>query len=134
MRSDRPFVVRASLVGTLFLLAACAARSPESARDMGPPLLLTDENFYGLLGAEPVHPNEAMARVAMAECAAMGDASVEGVGSSADAARLEAVRQLSLALSRAGANAFSLRSQRWEADPAGAVRLVVVVQALICSA
>jgi hypothetical protein len=98
------------------------------------PLLLTEENFYGQLGVEQVHPNEAMARVAMAECAAVGEVSVDVEEDSADAARLEALRQLPLALSRAGANAFSLQNQRWEAGPAGAGRLVVVVQALICSA
>ena len=132
MRADWPFVCRAMLAAVSIFLSACAGTG--SVPGAQQPLLLTEENFYGQLGVEQVHANEAMARVAMAECAAVGEVSVDVEEASADAARLEALRQLPSALSRAGANAFSLQNQRWEAGTAGAARLVVVVQALICSA
>jgi hypothetical protein len=133
MRADWPLVSRAVLATVIVLLSACAGTASVPGPEQEP-LLLADENFYGQLGVERVHPNEAMARVAMAECAAIGNVSVDVVEGSAEAARLEALRQLPLALSRAGANAFSVQSQRWDAAPAGAARLVVVLQALICSA
>lgn len=133
MRADWPLVCRAVLAAAIVFLSACAGTGslPGAEQDS---LLLTEENFYGQLGVEQVHANEAMARVAMAECAAVGNVSVDVEEATADAARLEALRQLPSALSRAGANAFSLQNQRWEAGTAGAARLVVVVQALICSA
>lgn len=136
MRDDWPLPPRALLAALLLLLAACAAPPPAPGQGAATPLALTDENFYGQLGVESVHPNEAMARVAMAECAAIGALSASAQGRDAAQMLHSVVLQLQPALRRAGANAFAMGEQRWEpvAGAAGNMRLEIVVQGLICSA
>lgn len=133
MRADWPLVSRAKPVLACLLLTACASRVTPPASDMPPPLLLTEDNFYSQIAAEPVHPNEAAARVAMAECAAMGTLSAAGQGRRADAVLAQVVDQLQLALQRSGANAYALQTQHWERTQ-GEWRLEIMLQGLICSA
>lgn len=133
MRADWPLELRAVCASALIVLTACTTTLPGPAPAMEPPLQLTEENFHGRLGAETVHPNEAAARVAMAECAAIGTLSASAQGQSADAVVTDVVTQLQLALRRSGANAYALQTQHWE-RVAGAMRLEITLQALICSA